>query len=210
MCVEQTRGLGRVLKIYCTGDAVVQKYPINYDPTVLSENLVMRGNFVPVEEWLQTNIPGWEALNEDEKCALRDFPILWSYFEGWVTHPHTANPQRIEAAIDNIPVASFFDIVATDRAFEHYKQRFFPDGIEAELFGKIGLNRIWGTFVRDTLLDADPKPPQRAKAVLLIINRLRNNFLHGTKALYNFHDQLDNFQHANDALMELLLKWGPP
>jgi hypothetical protein len=180
----QTRGLGRVLKIYCAGDAVVQKYPINYDPTVLSENLVMRGKFVPVEEWLQTNVPGWEALNEDEKCALRDFPILWSYFEGWVTHPHTANAQSIETAIDEISEVSFSDIVATDRAFEHYKQRFFPDGLEAELFGKIGLNGIWGAFVRGTLLDEDPKAPQRAKAVLMIINRLRNNFLHCLMAQY--------------------------
>jgi hypothetical protein len=165
---------------------------------------------VAVEKWLQANVRGWKSLCPDEKRALRDFPILWSYFEGWVTHPATANPERIATKIDGFLPNSFLDIVATDRAFEHYKKRYFPNGHEAELFEKLNLTGQWKDFVRYTLRHADPEPQQRAKAVLLIINRLRNNFLHGGKALYNFHGQLDNFQHANETLMELLLKWGPP
>lgn len=163
-----------------------------------------------VEEWLSLNVPGWEILRENEKIALRDFPILWSYFEGWVTFPATAEPAKIVPKVDALAAASFDNIVAIDRAYEHYRNRFFPGGVKAPLFDTIGLRPQWKEFVQNILLDAGSEPRQRTKAVLIIINRLRNNFLHGGKALYNFRDQLDNFTHANDALMELLPKWGPP
>lgn len=165
---------------------------------------------MPVENWLCRNVPGWQGLGDDEKRALRDFPILWSYFEGWVTYPATAEPRAISPKVDALSAASFHNLAATHQAYEHYRERFFPNGVESPLFSTVGLRGQWKEFVQHTLLDADSEPRQRVKAVLFIINRLRNNFLHGGKALYNFQDQLENFRHANETLMELLPLWGPP
>ena len=165
---------------------------------------------MPVEEWLSERVPGWSDLHEAEKRALRDFPILWSYFEGWVTNTKTANPKLIQEKIDSQPAASFNNLNATHLAYDHYRNRFFPNGVEAPLFSTIGLTGSYRDLVKQTLLDEGSEPRQRAKAVLMLINRLRNNFLHGEKGLYNFRGQLENFSHANSTLMELLPIWGPP
>ena len=165
---------------------------------------------MPVEQWLCANVMGWEQLLEEEKRALRDFPILWSYFEGWVTHPKTANPQHITPKVDALPAQELQNLIATNAAYEHYRNSFFPNGQEAELFQSVGLTGPVRMFVSQTLTDAQSEPRQRLKAVLYIINRLRNNFLHGGKALYNFEGQLENFEHANATLMEVLPLWGDP
>lgn len=164
---------------------------------------------MPVEQWLLERVPGWDGLQDEEKRALREFPILWSYFEAWVTHPNTANAQSIAPQIDLLPAELLQRLEATESAYNHYRNRYFPEGQETDIFNTVGLTGNAKAFVRHTLLDEGSEPRQKLKAVLYIINRLRNNFLHGSKALYNFQDQLDNFNHANATLMEVLPLWQP-
>jgi hypothetical protein len=165
---------------------------------------------MPVEGWLCDNVMGWDQLGDEEKRVLRDFPILWSYFEGWVTYPKTANPQNIASKVDALPAQPLQNLIATNAAYNHYRNRFFPAGQKAEIFETVGLMGEVKNFVSHTLTDVQSEPRQRLKAVLYIINRLRNNFLHGGKALYNFGGQRENFQHANATLMEVLPFWRAP
>ena len=53
----------------------------------------------------------------------------------------------------------------------------------------------------EVLSSATQDPDKVLKALLIIVFRLRNNFLHGEKWDYGFQGQLANFRHANDVLM---------
>ena len=65
-------------------------------------------------------------------------------------------------------------------------------------FGKM-THRIWSKKV---LQSTDVSPDDVAAAVLIIVYRFRNNLFHGAKWLYEFREQIKNFNHANTALMK--------
>jgi hypothetical protein len=63
-------------------------------------------------------------------------------------------------------------------------------------------------MVRDVLDGIETAPRATIAAVLINIYRYRNNLFHGVKWGYELADQLDNFTHANNALMKALDRYG--
>ncbi len=158
--------------------------------------------------WLNAKIPGWRNLEVKEKKAIRDFAVLWSFFElnsTWRYGRPNATPENIIRAVNDLEQVPTNNHSETARAYfaeryligngytEHwYHLRVRAEFVETVRHGLAGENRT----NRDTLL-----------ALLLVANRLRNNFLHGEKASYNFADQYDNFTKANSVLIYALELW---
>ena len=133
-----------------------------------------------VEAWLQKNAYGWDTLTNQEKGALRDFPVLWAYLEAWLSYPYTANPKRINAKVDSMGADIFAaPLPQLNAAYAHFQKRFLLDGSPTNEFRTVNLGRN-RQFVLNILLDRNPEVRQKLKAVLYIINRLRNNYLHGS------------------------------
>ncbi|MEX1034320.1 MAG: hypothetical protein WDZ54_00070 [Sneathiella sp.] len=162
--------------------------------------------------WLNENFSDWAILSNQEKKAIRDFPILWSMFELYATGQNgtrpNADPPAIRRAVEHLVVN--FDVDVIRQARDHFSARYFEDGIETYAFQQLRVHRNDQQLVRDMLLGENVQGQRIFLGLLLIINRLRNNFLHGEKARYTFDGQLENFRHANRVLMFAIPLWSEP
>lgn len=158
------------------------------------------------EEWPNLNFPGWNLLQPDAKQAIRDFPVLWSVFELRATgrngHRPNANPNRIREEV--LALRQFADLAALRPAQNHFAGRYSRDGRQTRAFAELSMSRSNQDEVQGWLTQPNVQPNELLPGLLLIVNRLRNKYLRGEKAAYVFHDQFDNFRHANDVLMHAI------
>jgi hypothetical protein len=161
--------------------------------------------------WLLQEIPGWRDLDNRERKAIRDFPVLWSFFELHATGQNgypNANPPRICNAVKQLHAVDNHPVI--DSARYHFGERYFggPNAIHAWL--ALGVGPDYVETVQFGLRDAAANNRHKLLAVLLVTNRLRNNYLHGEKASYGFRGQYQNFRHANSVLMHSIGLWPRP
>jgi len=158
--------------------------------------------------WLLKKVPGWRELERRERKAIRDFPVLWSFFELHTAeigrHPN-ATPSRICNAVTEL--AAVPDTPVINRARAYFASRYFEDHSGETAWSSLRVGEDYVGRVRYGLLDEAADRRSRLLALLLVINRLRNNYLHGEKAAYGFSDQYCNFRHANDVLMFAIELW---
>lgn len=160
-----------------------------------------------VGTWLSKNAYGWSNLTTAEKIAIRDFPVLWALFELSATGKE-ANVKSIVAAVSGLaPFVNPVSVPFTE-ALAYYEDRFYQGGYQTKHFHDLRLtHEAWQHHVRPVFEGAAVDARRRLIALLLIIHRLRNNYLHGEKAAYGFAGQLDNFRHANRCLMAAIPLW---
>jgi len=96
------------------------------------------------------------------------------------------------------------------QAKTYFSNRYFHAGNPTCAFDQLRVHQDFQARVRDALLDENADACVVLIGLLLVVNRLRNNFLHGEKAAYAFADQLDNFRHANAVLMSAIPLWDGP
>lgn len=156
------------------------------------------------EDWLRENFMGWERLGDIVKENIRDFPILWALFELKATNAQATVPTIIQAVerLDH-----YHERAETEAAVIHFAQRYHVDHLADHRLDQLKLTDNAKARVKPVISGEQVDPKERLIAVLLIIHRLRNNFLHGEKARYGYHDQLDNFQVSNKVLMEVIPLW---
>ncbi|WP_052741880.1 hypothetical protein [Kiloniella litopenaei] len=164
-------------------------------------------------QWLNMHFEGWSNLTPQEKKAIRDFPILWSIFELQATGQNgerpNATPERICRAIENL--TADIDENGIQQAKHYFSGRYYNDnGQGTYAFDQLRVHSDYQQYVRNALLEVDVSSQNILLGLLLIINRLRNNFLHGEKASYAFANQLENFRHANSVLMFAIPLWDTP
>lgn len=183
--------------------------------TISSSTLHQSGsigdNMPDPARWLNSHVPGWRDLQPSEKKAIRDFAVLWSFFElnsTWQYGPPDATPPNIARAVGDLAHDPDIDRFELARMYfseryidgEGYTRHWYHLRIHHQYVARTRLGLVGeGRNSRDTFL-----------ALLLIANRLRNNFLHGEKARYNFAGQYNNFTHANTLLMYALELWTNP
>ena len=161
--------------------------------------------------WLNTNIPGWRHLQVKEKKAIRDFAVLWSFFElnsTWQYGRPNATPQNIVRAVDDLAEDPSIDQLEIARA--HFAARYIVGDGYTENWCHLRVRAEFVDRVRIGLVGANRTNRETLLALLLVTNRLRNNFLHGEKASYNFANQYDNFAQANSVLVHALELWPNP
>ena len=160
-------------------------------------------------KWLNAEFPDWRHLRTAEKKAIRDFPVLWAIFELWATGQHgqrpDASPPRIISAVEQLRVDA--DLVVLQPAQRHFADRYFLNGRQTHAFGVLSMNGDYHGNVQAWLTQPNVPPNDVLLGLLLILNRLRNRYLHGEKARDLFHDQFDNFTHANNVLMHAIPLW---
>lgn len=159
-----------------------------------------------VGRWLVRHAHGYANLSRKERTAIRDFPVLWAIFELKATSPATANPANIKAAVGRIGHLPAIDRTLSE-AVAYYSQRYYRHGHPTRHLHSLQLKVNDEAIVRNVLTYGLTDTRSTLIALLLIVNRLRNNYLHGTKAGYGFEDQLGNFTHANRILMKLIPYW---
>ncbi|MCU7837968.1 MAG: hypothetical protein KZQ94_01150 [Candidatus Thiodiazotropha sp. (ex Troendleina suluensis)] len=155
-------------------------------------------------DWLNLNAPGYENLTQDEKDAIMHFSLLWSLFEAQVLNT-SASANAIQSKIKTWHESGLIDPVEFEQFKFYFIHRYVENG---ELNNRFEHLRLWlgdkPELVRSVLKEADNSIENIVTALLIIVLRYRNNFFHGIKWAYEFHDQLDNFNAANNLLMKVI------
>jgi len=161
--------------------------------------------------WLNDNVPGWRQLEDREKKAIGDFAVMWSFFELNSTSRYgrpNATPYNISRAVTDLEPEPHFD--RFEAALNYFAARYIDGEDYTEHWHPLRVHRDYIEGVRHGLVGQNSTNREAFLAVLLIVNRLRNNFLHGEKARYDFADQFWNFTHANNVLIYALELWPSP
>jgi len=163
--------------------------------------------------WLSAEIPGWREPDRREKRSIRDLPILWALFELHATGQNgqdpNATPERICSTVTQLvePIQLSGEM---KNAKAYFAGRYFADGYSTPAWEHLRMKRRFHDQVRLGLVTDGAGERQVLLALLLVVNRLRNNFLHGEKARYAFRGQYENFRHANNVLVAAIELWPRP
>lgn len=156
------------------------------------------------EEWLIKEVPVYAALPGPDRDAIKTFALLWILFEAKVMGAE-ASARKIALAVERWDAAGTLAAELYDAEVAYFRDRYFQNGEFTFRFDKLQL-RKWDMpdlIAAGISGDADT-PRERVLTVLLIIWRFRNNLFHGAKWAYDLQGQLDNFNHANAVLMQVL------
>ena len=155
-------------------------------------------------DWLNLNAPGYEELSQEEKDAIMHFSLLWSLFEAQVLNT-SASANSIEAKINTWLESGLLNADDFEPFKSYFVERYIENGETNNRFEHLHLrNGDKPNLVKSVLNGEDNNISNVATALLIIVLRYRNNFFHGIKWAYQFNDQLDNFNTANNLLMKVI------
>lgn len=155
-------------------------------------------------DWLDRYAPGLQALTPEEHEAITHFSFLWTMFEARVLSTRASANAIVEAsqrwAGSGLLVADTFG-----QEVAYFRDRYVADGKFTYHFNHLHLRRNDApALVKKVLAGEATEPEEIAAAVLIIVYRFRNNLFHGVKWSYELQGQLENFTHANAALMQAI------
>lgn len=155
-------------------------------------------------DWLDHYAPGLQALTPQEREAITHFSFLWTMFEARVLSTRASANAIVEAsqlwAGNGLLAADTFG-----QEVAYFRDRYVGDGKFTYHFGHLHLRRNDAPALVERVLAGEATEPEEiAAAVLIIVYRFRNNLFHGVKWSYELQGQLENFTHANTALMQAI------
>jgi hypothetical protein len=152
--------------------------------------------------WMNRRLAAYSNLTIQEKRAIRDFALLWSFFEEmWLGNRGDVPRIRLEVEARVAPNAS---MAAFDGDLAYFRNRYVNAGNPTPPFGHLRVSSNDQHYVLDVLSGQTNEPRRVLTALLIVVHRLRNNFFHGEKAAYGYQGQLENFRHANAVLMQTM------
>ncbi|QGZ35681.1 hypothetical protein [Stappia indica] len=152
--------------------------------------------------WMNRRLAAYRNLTIQEKRAIRDFALLWSFFEEmWLGNRGDVPRIRLEVEARLAPDAS---MAAFEGALTYFSNRYVHAGNPSPAFAHLRVSANDRQYVLDVLSGQNNEPRRVLAALLIIAYRLRNNFFHGEKAAYGYQGQLENFRHANAVLMQTM------
>lgn len=157
-----------------------------------------------LQDWLNINAPGYDRLSNEEKDAIMHFSLLWSLFEAQVLNT-SASANSIQEKINSWNERGLINSESFESFKDYFINRYVDNGELNARFPHLHLRtRDKPDLVQAVLKGENDNINDVVTALLIIVFRYRNNFFHGIKWAYNFHDQLDNFNTANNLLMKVV------
>lgn len=151
-----------------------------------------------IDGWLSSAAFGYSNLSAEEKSVIRDFALVWSFFEAQKLNC-SANHSKIDCwAREHKGSHELFV-----PELQYFRERYVTgDTINTRFEGLKFQNEATKKVVESVLLQNPLEPSLKTAALFHIIFRLRNNLFHGEKWAYGIRDQLENFSNANSAIMK--------
>jgi hypothetical protein len=154
-----------------------------------------------VYQWLEHRVPAFAQIGESERMAILHFALLWSLFEAQVLDKDGSVP-RIAATCNKWNERGLLKADTFGAELAYFRNRYIANGNVNYRFHYLNLTEKQDEQVRRVLAGATDNVVELALGVLTIVYRFRNNLFHGEKWEYQLQEQLDNFSHANAALMK--------
>jgi len=150
--------------------------------------------------WLNDNAPGFSDLQQQEKDAVMQFSLLWSLFEAQVLKS-SASSNSILKKCQKWSQQGVLRLDTVQCFLDYFKKRYIEQGKPNDRFKHLHLRKNdKPELVKNVLRGIETDLGNILAVLLIILYRYRNNFFHGIKWAYNFHDQLGNFTNANQLL----------
>ncbi|NPD21270.1 hypothetical protein [Alterinioella nitratireducens] len=147
------------------------------------------------EDWLERSQPGYRELAQGERSAVAGFSIIWSVFEA-AALSGSGSVRSIGQFIDGNREA-LVDFAPLQAPLDYFQDRYVEDGAINLRFDHLNFRRNDNReLVEAVLLGRNDDNAEKAKALLIIVYRLRNNLFHGLKWAYEMRDQQANFEHG--------------
>ena len=160
-----------------------------------------------VETWLEAHALGYGGLTKDERTTIKDFVMLWSLFEvSALDAKGSAN--KILKAVESLHASGRLDLPPFAGPMVYFFSRYHNGADFTAHFPHLNLRKNdHPTLVKEVLLQQRTDDVSKLAALLIIVYRLRNNFLHGEKWNYGLGGQLDNFRNARAVLMTYMERY---
>jgi hypothetical protein len=150
--------------------------------------------------WLNGMVPGFSDLQQQEKNAVMQFSLLWSLFEAQVLES-SASSNLILKKCQKWSQREVLKLDTFQCFLGYFKERYIEQGKPNDRFTHLHLRKNdEPELVKNVLKGIEIDLGNILAVLLIIVYRYRNNFFHGIKWAYNFHDQLGNFTNANQLL----------
>jgi hypothetical protein len=127
-------------------------------------------------DWLRLNVPGFDALSDDERAAIRDFAMLWSLFEGTVLGTR-GSAKALISLVDELDSRGAIDLAHLQPAVAHFRLRYYSNGAFTAAFDQhLHFRRGDRRGAAEAFVSgASSDVPSVMKGLLVISFRLRNN-----------------------------------
>jgi hypothetical protein len=153
--------------------------------------------------FLEGAAPGFVRLSSQEREAIKDFTLLWSFYEGMILNT-AGSADAIIRTVDLLKESGRLDLEPFRPAIKYFTERYF-DGTHLTGFRELHLRRNDHASLVERVICGQPaEDAEILSAVLIIVLRLRNNLFHGVKWSYGIKGQLENFRNANKVLMSVI------
>jgi hypothetical protein len=151
--------------------------------------------------WLKRSAHGFSELSREERRAIKEFALLWSFYEAKVLNCN-GSVGAIVGSVAELHSQGRLYLEPFSPAISHFRQRYWDGAQFTYAFEQLLFRpRDRRPHVESIIRGALTAPADVLSAILIIVYRLRNNLFHGPKWTYGIHGQLQNFRHANDVLM---------
>lgn len=161
------------------------------------------------EQWLNQHQTGYAGLDEDDRDTIREFTLLWTIFELQALF----GDSRVAAMINYVDE---FAKIAADESRKILTAPFIPhlayfrdQFVDAD---RASTNAVFDSLnfrepahkdlVSKILVKPSDETPELIKALLIIVDRLRDNLFRGLKWQRCNSKQRDDLYHASKVLMK--------
>lgn len=142
---------------------------------------------------IQDYIPEFYQLDPPQKDILFTFVMLWTLFESRLLNCG-ASADSIEKLVKAWKEKGVIDNIMPAGTLNYFQDRYADDGETNHQFEALNLRRNdKPELVKHVILGHSNCSMEKLLACLIIVLRFRNNFFHGIKWQYGFHDQDNNF-----------------
>jgi hypothetical protein len=154
--------------------------------------------------WLEKTAVGFARLSAQEREAIRDFSLLWSFYEGRILNT-AGSANAIIRAVTALKDDGKLTLEPFRPAIKHFLERYY-DGIDfTHAFEELHLRSNDHRALVEKVVRGQPSDDAEIlSALLIMVFRMRNNLFHGLKWSYGIKGQLENFRNANDLLMSVM------
>ena len=159
------------------------------------------------KEWIAENLTTAKRLTPETLRALENFTLMWNAFEGLLCNTH-ADIKSFKALAAEI-VKRRRCKAEIERIFTYYQKRYYVKKDFTEHF--IGLrfrSKSQKEFVETVVRGKKADFESRVLALLIILQRIRNNLFHGLQSLDMLNSQAFNLYVACRALATLIEAHG--
>ncbi|AXM98056.1 hypothetical protein ACU5P1_04960 [Pseudomonas plecoglossicida] len=161
-----------------------------------------------IVNWISRQAPGFGQLSLEERNAIADFSMIWSFFEG-TRLGGCGGMRTIRRFAGSLEAQGTIGRCEINTYLPYLKQRYTENGDLNYRFHHLHIDRSGNPpEITDTLQKNNTSEKTKLIGCLGVIFRLRNNLFHGEKWQYELREQEQNFSNATSFLLKCMQAAG--